>query len=326
MVETPGEDGRDVLAGRNVLARIAYGHHGGRPTLYRGSPRLDVHMVAQDATPFTEVWVTDRPVRCGLQDNLVYAEDGQHFFCAVRVAPSGVYRDAVHTAYGTAFRLAAQRGYTELFRMWNLVGDITGDNAEGTEIYQDFCTGRARAFDDWSDHFDGLPAATGIGSLGAGVDLYFLACRPGRATHVENPRQTPAYRYPDRYGAAPPSFARATHLTSDGYGPSTLYVSGTASILGDDTVHPGDVERQLDVALANIETLVSRENLREHGLDDGYALAALDCVKVYVRDAEHLPAVRAACAGVFSDDADVAFFNVGICRPDLLVEIEGICR
>ncbi|WP_425247601.1 FkbO/Hyg5 family chorismatase [Streptomyces sp. NEAU-NA10] len=322
----PAGGDRDVLAGRNVLARVVYGHHGGRPTLYRGAPRLDVHMVAADAAPFTEVWATDRPVRCGLQDNLVYAEDGEYFFCAVRIEESGVYRDAVHTAYGAALRLASQRGYTELFRMWNLVGDITGDNAEGTEIYQDFCAGRARAFDDWSDRFEGLPAATGIGSLGAGIDLYFLACRPGRATHVENPRQTPAYRYPDRYGATSPSFARGTHLASEGYGTGAVYVSGTASILGDDTVHPGDIERQLDVTLANIETLVSSENLRQHALDAGFRLAEMGCVKVYVRNAEHLPIVRARCAEVFSGDAAIAFFNVGICRADLLVEIEGICR
>ncbi|WP_255310851.1 FkbO/Hyg5 family chorismatase [Streptomyces viridosporus] len=326
MFDTPAGGDRDVLAGRNVLARIGYGHHGGRPTLYRGSPRIDVHMMTAADVPFTEVWVTDRPVRCGLQDNLVYAEDGEHFFCAVRVEESGVYRDAVRTAYGAAFRLARQQGYTDLFRMWNLVGDITGANAEGTEIYQDFCAGRALAFEEWSEHFEGMPAATGIGSLGTGIDLYFLACRPGRTTHLENPRQTPAHRYPDRYGPLPPSFARGTHLASDGYGPGAVYVSGTASILGDDTVHPDDIERQLDVTLANIETLVSEQNLRRHAVDAGYGLAELDRVKVYVRDAEHLPAVRARCAEVFPGGADVVFLNVGICRPDLLVEMEGICR
>ena len=318
--------GGDAPAGRNVLARVVYGHHGGRPTLYRGSPRIDVHMTAADAVPVTEVWVTDRPVRSGLQDNLVYAEDGEYFFCAVRVEESGVYRDAVRTAYDAAFRLARQQGYTDLFRMWNLVGDITGTNAEGTEIYQDFCAGRALAFEEWSEHFEGMPAATGIGALGTGIDLYFLACRPGRTTHLENPRQTPAHRYPERYGVRPPSFARGTHLASEGYGAGALFVSGTASILGDDTVHPGDIERQLDVTLANIETLVSGENLRQHAVDAGYGLAELGSVKVYVRDAEHLPAVRARCAEAFPGGAGAVFFNVGICRPDLLVEIEGICR
>ncbi len=324
--DTPSGEDRDVLAGRHVLARIVYGHQGGQPTLYQGSPRLDVHMMAESAVPFTEAWVTDRPVRSGLQDNLVYAEDGEHFFCAVRIEESGVYREAVHAAYGAALRMAWQQGYTDLFRMWNLVGDITGDNAEGTEIYQDFCAGRALAFEEWSEHFEGIPAATGIGSLGTGIDLYFLACRPGRTTHLENPRQTPAHRYPDRYGTLSPSFARGTHLASEGYGTGALYVSGTASILGDDTVHPGDIERQLDVTLANIEALVSGENLRQHAVDAGYGLTELDNVKVYVRDAEHLPAVRARCAEVFSGAADVVFLNVGICRPDLLVEMEGICR
>lgn len=315
-----------VPAGHNVLARVVYGHLGGQPTLHRGAPRLDVHMTATDSVPFTEVWTTERAVRCGLEDKLVYAEDGEHFFCAVRIEESGVYRDAVQAAYGAAFRLAWQQGYTDLIRMWNLVGNITGDNAEGTEIYQDFCSGRALAFDEWSRHFEGMPAATGIGTLGTGIDLYFVACRPARTTHLENPRQIPAYNYPGHYGTMSPSFARGTYLVSEKYGPGVVYVSGTASILGDETVHPDDIERQLNVTLANIETLVSEETLQQHALDAGYRLSDLSHVKVYVRDADHLPIVRARCAQAFSPETDVAFFNVGICRSDLLVEIEGICR
>ncbi|MGW4026462.1 FkbO/Hyg5 family chorismatase, partial [Streptomyces sp. NPDC005009] len=268
----------------------------------------------------------DPPVRSGLLDDRVYAEAGDQFFCGVRVVARGVYRAGVHAAYSAAFRTAWQRGYTDLFRVWNLIGDITGDNAEGTEIHQDFRAGRALAFDEWSGRFEGIPAATGTGSLGTGIDLYFLACRPGRATHLENPRQTPAHRCPDRHGALSPGFARGTHLASEGYGTGALYVSGTAGVLGDDTVHPGGIERQLDVTLANIETLVSGENLRQHAVDAGYGLTELDSVKVYVRDAAHLPAVRARCAEVFSGAADVVFLNVGLCRPDLLVEMEGICR
>ncbi|MER5860732.1 FkbO/Hyg5 family chorismatase [Streptomyces sp. NPDC059688] len=322
----PGDDGRARTAGRHVLGRVTYGHGGRPPQLHDGAPLARMAMAAADDERITEVWTTDRPVRHGRDGGLVYAEDGEHFLCAVRIEEQDVYRDTVRAVYEAAFTLMWRLGYTELLRMWNLVGAITGRNGEGMENYQDFCVGRAQAFESWSGRIPGMPAATGIGSLRPGIDLYFLACRDGRARHLENPRQTPAHRYPDRYGPKSPSFARATLLEpADGSRP-VLYVSGTASIIGDDTVHPGDVERQCAVTLANIQALVAPDNLRRHGLAGGFRLADLDCVKVYVRDAEDLPAVRAHCAKALGAGPDIAFFNVDVCRPDLLVEIEGICR
>ncbi|MGW4271645.1 FkbO/Hyg5 family chorismatase [Streptomyces seoulensis] len=322
----PGDDERARTAGRHVLGRVTYGHGGRQPQLHRGAPLARIAMATAGEERITEVWTTSRPVRHGRDGDLVYAEDGEHVLCAVRIEEQGVYRDRVRAVYEAAFTLMRRLGYPELLRMWNLVGDITGPNGEGMENYRDFCVGRAQAFESWSGRIAGMPAATGIGSLRPGIDLYFLACRNGRARHLENPRQTPAHRYPDRYGPRPPSFARATVAESaDGSRP-VLYVSGTASIVGDDTVHRGDVERQCAVTLANIEALVAPENLRRHGLAGGFRLTDLDCVKVYVRDAGDLPAVRAHCRGALGAGRDVAFFNVDVCRPDLLVEIEGICR
>lgn len=284
-------------------------------------------MVGAGADPFAEVWYTDRPVRSGSLGNLVYAEDGEYLFCAARVGERGVYRDAVRATYGEAFKLISRLGYATIFRMWNLVGHITRANAEGMENYRDFCIGRAEAFEEWSSRIGRMPAATGIGSLSGGVDFYFLACREGDVQHLENPRQTPAYKYPTQYGPKSPSFARATYLRPHGRpAGGAVYVSGTASIIGDKTAHPAGIAGQCDVTLGNIEELIGRDNLRRHGIDDGYQLKDLDYVKVYVRDAEHLPIVRATCAGAFPGHANIVYLNVDVCRPDLLVEIEGICR
>ena len=75
--------------------------------------------------------------------------------------------------------------------------------------------GRAEAFSALADRFPQLSAATGIGTLSPGVDVAFLAAKPGRAVHLENPRQTPAYKYPSQYGPKSPSFARATFLSDN---------------------------------------------------------------------------------------------------------------
>ncbi|MBW4718114.1 FkbO/Hyg5 family chorismatase [Saccharothrix obliqua] len=308
---------------RRVLGRVHYQHVAEHPRLHDGVPTFGVPMVAPGDEPFTEVWSTDRDVRSGAAGPLVYAEDGEHLFCAVRVDRRGVYRDVIRETYDAAFELITGLGYPELLRMWNLVGGIVDDNAEGMEVYRDFCVGRAEAFDAWSARIGRIPAATGIGTRAPGVNLYFLA---GRAdadpVHLENPNQTPAYEYPDQYGPKSPSFARGTYLRRD----HVLYVSGTASIIGDETVRHDDISGQCDVTLANIESLVSAENLRRHGIDAGYRLTDLDLVKVYVRDAEDLPLVRARCEQAFGEHARVVYLNVDVCRRDLLVEIEGICR
>ncbi|GAA3873039.1 pteridine-dependent deoxygenase [Saccharothrix violaceirubra] len=308
--------GTDV-GDRNVLGRVVFSDLGVQPAIADGVPTVIVPM----GGGFQEVFTSERPVRTGVDGRLVYAEDGERLFCAARIDRRGVYRDTVRIAYDSAFELITRLGYPQVLRMWNLVGGIIDDNADGLEIYRDFCIGRAEAFDTWAGRVGRIPAATGIGTRGQDVYLYFLAGTPdAEPVHLENPHQTPAYEYPDEYGPKSPSFARATYV--DG----TLYVSGTASIIGDETVRHGDVLGQTEVTLANIADLIGAENLDRHGVSGGFTLADLDQVKVYVRDAADIPLVKARCEEAFSPDADVVYLNVDVCRPDLLVEIEGIVR
>ena len=319
----PGVAESAGIARGNVLGRISFAAEPAAPALVDGAPRLTTHMANGNDPAAEEVWRTERPVRAGVAGAAVFAEDGEHLFYAVRLEPQPVYRERVRELYENALRFTWERGYTDLVRVWNLIGGITSPNADGVEIYRDFCVGRAEAFAAWGERFPQLPAATGIGTLSPGVDLCFLATKPGRTVHLENPRQTPAYRYPTRYGPKSPSFARATFLKGQG----SVFVSGTASILGEDTAHVDDVARQTVETLRNIDVLVGNDNLGRHGVGDtGYGVRDLDQVKVYVRDPEHVPVVRDICTLVFPAHSEIAYFNVDVCRADLLVEIEGVCR
>lgn len=321
----PSITGSADAACDSFLGRIIFADRPAEPTIVDGVPCLTAHMVNGHGVPVEEIWRTDRPVRSGAVGEAVFAEDGEYLFYAVRLGPQPVYREPVRELYENALRFTWERGYPDLIRIWNLVGDITSPNSEGVEIYRDFCAGRADAFATWGARFPCLPAATGIGTLSPGIDLCFLATKPGRTVHLENPRQTPAYKYPFRYGPKSPSFARATFLRGQHAG--SLFVSGTASILGADTAHVDDIARQTCETLRNIDVLVGSENLRRHGVNGtGYTVRDLDQVKVYVRDPGHVPAVRGLCAQVFRADSEIAYFNVDVCRPDLLVEIEGVCR
>jgi chorismate lyase / 3-hydroxybenzoate synthase len=311
------EPGRDVSRQR-LLARIEFGARGGRPFIDDGVPTLPLRMYDDARDGFIEQWRVAGTTQSGQMDDLVFAHDDAVIFCAGFIPAGDEYADAAHRMYADAFALIRRLEFPRIFRMWNYIPRINGANREGLEVYRDFCRGRAQAFEEDYASTSGMPAATGIGTWGEGVGCYFLACREQAVRHIENTRQTPAYRYPSRYGPKAPSFARAS-LIGD-----AMFVSGTASIVGSETVHAGDLRRQWETTIANVAHLIGAENLAAHDVDDGFTLAALDHIKVYYRHAHDLAAVRRLAQATFAPHASVRFINVDICRDDLLVEIEGI--
>ncbi len=93
------------------------------------------------------------------------------------------------------------------------------------------------------------------------------------------------------------------------------FISGTASIdTAGDVVHVGDVLRQLDYALDNVEALLASGGGR---LDDLVHLI------VYLRDPSDFAQVRDRLSGRFADLPTV-IVQGAVCRPQWLVEVEGI--
>jgi chorismate lyase / 3-hydroxybenzoate synthase len=312
-------------ASSRALGRIAYGAQSGPPRIDDGVPTLPLDM---GDTPFTEVWRAFGDVHSGTFNELVYAHDDEYLFCAGFIPCADRYAEAAHRIYADAFALVGELRFPKIFRMWNHIPRINGENRDGMEVYRDFCRGRALAFEEAYASTWGMPAATGIGTWGDGVGFYFLACRESAVKHIENTRQIPAYEYPQLYGPKPPSFARATHLadaaTPDA--PHTLFVSGTASIVGHETLHAGDLERQWQVMTGNVAHLISDANLLANGSPGAYTLHDLDCIKVYYRRADDARRVMELSNAAFHREANIRYLNVDICRDDLLVEMEGIAR
>jgi enamine deaminase RidA (YjgF/YER057c/UK114 family) len=109
------------------------------------------------------------------------------------------------------------------------------------------------------------------------------------------------------------TFERGTRI---GYADRTHhFISGTASI--DRTgrvVHPGDVLRQLDRTLANVDALLR---------SGGAGLANMTHLLVYLRDAADFPRVD-ACLRERFPDLPMLILRGAVCRPDWLIEVEGI--
>ena len=104
----------------------------------------------------------------------------------------------------------------------------------------------------------------------------------------------------------------------------TTFISGTASITDSETRFVGDVEGQTHQTLDNIAALIGEENFRRHGLSGaGATLDDVGLVRVYIKRQEDYEKTKAACEARLGELPTI--YAIGdVCRPDLLVEIEGI--
>lgn len=207
-------------------------------------------------------------------------------------------------------------GYPHLARIWNFVPDIN-EGAGDAETYVRFNRGRMAAFDQLGLSPARYPAATGVGGPPGSPLTVIVAASRVEPVALENPRQTSAYRYPRRYGPRAPAFARATLLPDrDG---ATLFISGTASIVGHESQHDA-IELQVEETLANLAQVVAGAAARVPGL-----ARARGHWQVYLRDPADFAVVERAVRRQLGGDA-VAYLRADICRRELLVEIEGVCH
>lgn len=309
--------------GRHLLGVVDFTTKSREITIDSSCPRVSVHLSETTGDGFSEVWTTARPVTPGRYGEISYATDGEFLFAAFHLPRRPAYAQATEAAYTDALALTSSLGYRP-FRIWHYISQLNEPNAAGLEVYRDFCVGRARALERHGITHD-MPAATVIGAHDGGIVCYLLAHRSATQVNLENPRQVPAYHYPRQYGPKAPNFARATHLSTED-GAEAVYVSGTAGILGHQTMHDGDVAAQCRLALENVAHVIGHGNLFAHdvGADTGHAVTDLTTVKVYVRHRADIPVVREICSAALSATAEVAYLNADICRADLLVELEGV--
>jgi enamine deaminase RidA (YjgF/YER057c/UK114 family) len=170
------------------------------------------------------------------------------------------------------------------------------------------------------------PASTGIGVAGRGVMMSAISVATDRsdvcAVPLENPRQMAAYDYSEDCSPDRPKFSRAMALSCGTT--ATIFISGTASIIHQQTRHAGNIARQTAEALDNIAALIDEENFARSGLPGlGSSLASLALARVYVKRPGDYAQVRDICDRRLGDVPTV-YAVADICRKDLLVEIEGV--
>jgi enamine deaminase RidA (YjgF/YER057c/UK114 family) len=279
-----------------------------------------------------EVWSMRRPSISGEHGRVHFRRTEGILFGSISIAesmPEMSHADAGSVSssalqqvtarlYGEICATLEAEGFPHLLRVWNYLPHINR-TSDGIERYQQFNTARQKALQIFGRAVVGsVPAASALGSIGEGpVVVYFLAGRTA-PIFVENPRQVSAYHYPPEYGTHSPAFSRAALLSEPES--LTLFISGTASIVGHRSLHPGDVAAQTRETLSNIAALVAEANRLQRGVR--FSMDTL-AYKVYVRRPSDLAVIQAELAAAPGASAQTIYLQADICRQDLLVEIEA---
>lgn len=208
---------------------------------------------------------------------------------------------------------------SDIVRQWNYIDHITAEN-DGIQNYQLFNDARSDfyAATNWSN---GYPAATGIGCDTGGVTIVVYAVKDfkGADRPIDNPLQIPAHKYSGKVLASGKETVRTTpkfergRLLGD-----VVFVSGTAAIKGENSEFSDDACVQAEEAIDVVEHLVEPSNISKDS--SGFRF---DLIRVYVRRPQDMESVRNVFTTRFPN-IPVHFLIADICRPELLLELEGI--
>lgn len=250
---------------------------------------------------------------------------------------SGLFPDDTRKAARASFDQmraildAENMSFDHIVRQWNFIGNILEVKNE-MQNYQIFNEVRSENYHKYRK-VHSYPAATGVGMKYGGVTLDFCAVKAEsdlKIIAIDNPDQIRPYDYSQQILKGkpaggkginqPPQFERAVFL-ADSHG-TTLFVSGTASIIGQDTIGIEDVGRQAIVTIENIDKLADPKRIAHLSGKTGSVAGNLILLRVYIKQQVDFAKVKAIC-DEFHAGVPSVFIEADICRDNLLVEIEA---
>lgn len=225
--------------------------------------------------------------------------------------------------------------FSNIVRQWNYIENITHipDKGQNLQHYQIFNDVRSDYYNK-SKFIHGYPSATGIGTDICGLVINFIAISTAKnmkIVPVINPGQIDAHKYSQKVlvgsgvykkeEKSSPKFERGKMVRTDEG--TKIYISGTAAILGENTVFPTDVEKQTMATINNIKKLVESESVLKFDDIQAVELSNYSYVRSYVKHKKDIAKVKRLCEKHFKSEC-FQYVISDICRDNLLVEIEGL--
>lgn len=261
-------------------------------------------VMAASAT-YQERWMTDKPMVYSRMPRFEQWQNAEFLVLSMESQAADIGQLSTDV-YSVALKQATVLGYLTLIRTWNYFPRIN-EKSGGLERYQSFCVARQKVLNHFPVFQKQNPAATAIGTHNNHNHFVFLFAKTA-GQGIENKRQLSAWEYPKKYAPKQPRFARA--MLHSG----VLMCSGTASVVGHETKHVGDLEKQFHESLLNVKTLLKQTG-DQFEVSTGY-------FRFYLRDAKDL-----ALLNQLIEQSALSHYMVllaDVCRADLLVECEAV--
>jgi chorismate lyase/3-hydroxybenzoate synthase len=265
---------------------------------------IPLEVIAKSAA-YAEFWEDGTEVNLDFEQEVTKISTPSHLvliFDSEQLDISGLTR----FVYSNAYQISQQQGYTHLLRTWNYIHNINGYK-NNMERYQEFCVARHEVLEQYQQLDVANPAATAIGSMNGKNNFVFLFSRqPGQV--IENKRQVSAWQYPVKYAPKQPRFSRAMLLEG------MLMCSGTASVVGHETVHIDDIKGQFFECLNNVNQLIQSS---QQAIDFRTGV-----YRFYLRDKHSADLLESLII-----DQGIEHFIIlqgDICRENLLLECEVV--
>lgn len=309
-----------------------------RSALHLRKLRMPFNVQAQssEAILSMEIWMDDTAEQSeyfelsGIRYTLTHSESGKSVW-GMGLSSEKEHlpiTDQIVFSFEAVLQILKKEGMTlaDIVRQWNYVPGILEIQQEGDkqlQHYQVFNEIRQKYYSA-STFPDGYPSATGIGTSFGNYTLDFFAIQCSDSVQkigLSNPKQQDAYKYEQSFLVGDtlsgqlkktPLFERAKILKRQEE--VLIFISGTASIIGQETIGIGDVKLQTEITINNMQELVSR-------LDTPQKMH-FTYLRAYIKDLHDFQAVRTICENRFSD-VTISYLLADVCRENLLVEMEG---
>jgi enamine deaminase RidA (YjgF/YER057c/UK114 family) len=236
--------------------------------------------------------------------------------------------DQIEFSFETVLQILEKEGMTlaDIVRQWNYIpGILNIREMEGKHLqsYQVFNEIRQKYYSA-NVFSDGYPAATGIGTRNGNFDLDFFAIKSGPCVQkvgLSNPKQQNAYEYHQTFLVGDttagqikktPLFERAKMLKTDDE--TIIFISGTASIIGQETIGIGDIKCQTEITIDNMQELIPNS--------DDLKKIQFTYLRAYIKEEQDFQIVKSICESSFPG-VSVSYLQADVCRDNLLVELEG---
>jgi len=298
-------------------------HFGSDPSANGGSGITSIGLDPIDGGNLFECWWYQGNVKHETVGNVEVSVCEDYSVVKIQVPDDTPQNFSARTfeAYQELLSVAQQIEHPHIAKVWNYFPGINDDD-DDREKYRQFSLGRANAFDQFDIVDSAVPTGTAIGCVrDSNLTIIALMSRHDLLT-AENPRQVSAFEYPRQYGPKSPKFSRGGWVSAESH--DLLVLSGTAAIIGHESVHPNNVKMQFGETLANLDHVCGAIS-GLGGQRQKLTLNGESVLRVYLRDADDLDFVANELGkSIGNIESNVAFLNADICRRELVIEIDGV--